>query len=30
MLYEKGELNIKIHNLNIMNITKIGDEKDEE
>lgn len=30
MLLEKCELNIKSHNLNIMNITEIGDEKDEE
>ena len=29
MLLEKCELNIKRHNLNIMNITEIGDEKDE-
>ena len=30
MLSRKCELNIKSHNLNIMNITEIGDEKDEE
>ena len=30
MLSRKCELNIKSHNLNIMNIAEIGDEKDEE
>jgi hypothetical protein len=29
MLLEKYEFNVENYNLNIMNITKIGDEKDE-